>query len=1341
MRKVFFFSFLIYGLFCFGQKQTQTIGFIENKGQIIDQKGKTNPDVKYLLNTPGLNVQLRKNGFSYDVYDTKKIPLTHKKQNKKKNELSILNSDLTPEQDYKLEYKYHRIDIDFVNSNTDVTLFAEEKSIDYDNYYNVVSNPEGILEVNKFQKVTYKNIYNNVDVVFFIPHDKTKPVEYNFVIRPGGMISDIQLKFKGVKNELINNKIKMSTRFGVMEETLPLSWTDEDNKVVSIGYKKISKNVYGFKSDDAIENKKIIIDPVPVRLWGTYFGGSSGEFPGSINIDSNNNVLISGNTGSSNNIATAGPNTSGYSNGGSFIAKFDPNGNLLWSSYYPFSTYNLKIAFNGNMCIYGNTLNANGFIPSPGCFQPIKDVYTSAYLIMLNSAGAKIWGTYYGGNQNENINSVTFDNIGNIYVVGATNSSDNFSTPGAHQIEKPSIGYYDTGFIAKFDNNGNRIWGTFYGGLAADGFFDCSISSDNYLYAVGTHNSQNGIVTPGAYQTTFNGTGGMIIKFDLDGNRIWGTYITNSTYLFRGQLNGDSMVLSGKAFSDSSGIGTSGSMFETFQPLPSGSILQSFENNFICKFNVVTQQYIWGTYFIEQLIGTDIDSFGNIYFSGYTGINNGITTPDGYMPTKTAYQKSFLVKIGSSGQKIWGTYYGGNFAEQFGKVKIDYNNDIYLYGVTNGSTTGIATLNSHQTVLGSNPDTYLVKFRDCLSVTQATSNNPCIGSNLDLTASGGTAYLWTGPNGFTSNQQNPTINNVNPTYSGLYSCSITGSAGCDNTISFNVIVGDTVKPVPNVASLSTINGNCNTVVSIPNATDNCVGIINGTTTDPLNYPLPGNYTIQWSYNDGNGNIQTQNQNIVITAVALPTITTPQKFCIQQNATLNDILITGTSIKWYDASTSGNLLANTTLLQDGITYYASQTLSGCESLRVPVTIQIQNTTSPSGTNQSFCATQNATLNDVIVSGTGIQWYSSITSSSQIPSNTILSDNTTYYATQTVNGCESVARLPITISLIFTLNATNYNTTVCDDGNDGSETVTLSDYDSNLISSTTGNTFTYYSSSNGAENLIAAEQLTVNHLINQAANIIYVRIDSSNGCHQVVELALALVNEPIVSIPNEIILCENKTVTVNAGIGFDSYSWSTGTSNINTIVLTQAGNYSVTVTQNHGSVICTKTKNFTVTLSNAPTIASIETIDWTDNQNSITINLSTLSIGDYEYSIDGENFQSSNVFNGLRNGEYIVTIRDKKGCGSVTKEVFLLNYPKFFTPNGDGYNDNWYIKFSEIEPNFDVKIFDRYGKILKVMNTNEFWDGTFNGKLMPADDYWFNVKREDGRIHKGHFTLKR
>jgi hypothetical protein len=70
MRKVFFFSFLIYGLFCFGQKQTQTIGFIENKGQIIDQKGKTNPDVKYLLNTPGLNVQLRKNGFSYDVYDT-----------------------------------------------------------------------------------------------------------------------------------------------------------------------------------------------------------------------------------------------------------------------------------------------------------------------------------------------------------------------------------------------------------------------------------------------------------------------------------------------------------------------------------------------------------------------------------------------------------------------------------------------------------------------------------------------------------------------------------------------------------------------------------------------------------------------------------------------------------------------------------------------------------------------------------------------------------------------------------------------------------------------------------------------------------------------------------------------------------------------------------------------------------------------------------------------------------------------------------------------------------------------------------------------------------------------
>lgn len=1335
MKKLLVLLFLTICTFGFTQNQMKSSGFIENKGQIIDQNGKPNEAVKYLLNTNGLNVQLRKNGFSYDVYETKKIPLTQKEKKISRTTFPTEKDSLANQ---RSEYSYHRIDIDFVNSNTNAKFVTEGKSSDYDNYYNVVSKPEGILNVYKFQKVTYQNIYPNIDVVFFVPEDKSKPVEYNFVIKPNGKINDIQLKFTGAKTALVDNKIKMNVRFGTMEETIPLSWTENDKKTIAISYKKISKNTYGFQSSENLDNKTIIIDPVPIRLWGTYYGGSYGDGADAINIDSNNDVIVSGATASSNNIASAGPNTSGYTSGGSYIAKFNPNGNLLWSSYYPFQTGNLTLDSNNNMYLYGNVFDANNQIPSPGCFQPIKDIYNSGFLIKLNNLGAKVWGTYYGGNQNDYIKGVCIDNNSNVYVVGATNSTNAFSTPGAFLTVKPSIGDYQTGFIAKFDANGNRIWGTFYGGELADGFFDCSISDDGYLYAVGTHNSQNNITTPGAYQTTAPpGSGGMIIKFDLNGNRIWGTFIIDQSYTFRGRLKGDNIYLSGRVFSN--GIGTPGTMSENMLPLPSGSILSGTENNFISKFNVQTQQYVWGTYFFEQIIGLDVDAFDNVYFSGYTGINNGITTPDAYMPVKTAYQKSYLIKLNPIGQKIWGTYYGGNFAEQLGNVRIDQNNDIYLFGNTNGSTTGIATANAHQTTLGSNPDAYLVKFRDCQSSSLANSNSPiCVGEDLNLTASGGTNYSWTGPNGFTSTLQNPTIITANATHSGQYTCAVAGTGGCDNTITIDVIVGDVTKPIPDILNLPNINGDCTTAIPIPTATDNCSGIVNGTTTNPLDYPLPGSYNFVWTFTDANGNSETQNQTVIISPVVLPTVNSPQTFCIQQNASINDIVITGQNIQWYDAPTGGNLLNSTTVLQNGVTYYASQTLNSCESSRVPVAINIQNTPAPIGNSpQSFCASQSPTLNDIVVSGTNINWYSANTSTTVLPSNTVLVDGTTYYATQTVNGCESVNRFPITISLIYSLNAINYDAFLCDIGNDGSQLLDLSLYNDE-IASLAGNAFSYYSTFNGAENLINTEQLATNHLVPLGQSTVYVRIDNVNGCHQIVELELTLVSIPIITMPDEFAFCEGSSVTISAPSGFDLNIWSTNV-NAPSITVNQAGNYWLMVGNSYGNATCTSTKNFTVVLSNAPTITSIDTVDWTDTENSITVN--TIGLGDYEYSVDGINFQNSNIFNGLPNGAYSVIVRDKNGCGRDTKQVFLLNYPKFFTPNGDGNNDGWSIKFSQFEPNFEVQIFDRYGKLLRVMKNNEAWDGNYNGRQLPSDDYWFTVTRNDGRIHKGHFAMKR
>lgn len=136
--------FTLFVVSVIAQNKGQSIGFKENKGQIVNQKGKPNPDVKYLLNTQGLNVQIKTNGFSYDIYETKKHPLTENQKAKLRPSL-YHESDKEKTPDYSLEYIYHRIDIDFVNSNPKGELIKEGESKDYDNYYNVPNKPDGVI--------------------------------------------------------------------------------------------------------------------------------------------------------------------------------------------------------------------------------------------------------------------------------------------------------------------------------------------------------------------------------------------------------------------------------------------------------------------------------------------------------------------------------------------------------------------------------------------------------------------------------------------------------------------------------------------------------------------------------------------------------------------------------------------------------------------------------------------------------------------------------------------------------------------------------------------------------------------------------------------------------------------------------------------------------------------------------------------------------------------------------------------------------------------------------------------------------------------------------------------
>lgn len=312
---------------------------------------------------------------------------------------------------------------------------------------------------------------------------------------------------------------------------------------------------------------------------------------------------------------------------------------------------------------------------------------------------------------------------------------------------------------------------------------------------------------------------------------------------------------------------------------------------------------------------------------------------------------------------------------------------------------------------------------------------------------------------------------------------------------------------------------------------------------------------------------------------------------------------------------------------------------------------------------------------------------------------------------------------------------------DDTNDGIEYFDLSLQNSSILGPQQNADFeiTFYTSQANAN--LGSGAIDTNYANTSNPQIIHARVASRTNvsCYTTTSFLISVRAKPVLDLLDNYAICEGNSIEIIAPEGFTSYQWSNGSlTNITTI--TQAGNYSLNVTKDYGDLICESTKNITVYLSNAPVIAYIATQDWTDNANVIQIN--TSGVGDYEYSIDAMHYQDSPIFSGLPDGAYTVTVRDKRGCGAATEEVFLLMYPKFFTPNNDGNNDFWTVNFSTKEPGMLLYIFDRDGRLITGFNgLGNGWDGSFNGNPLPSSDYWFVIKRQNGKEYKGHFSLLR
>ena len=153
-----------------------------------------------------------------------------------------------------------------------------------------------------------------------------------------------------------------------------------------------------------------------------------------------------------------------------------------------------------------------------------------------------------------------------------------------------------------------------------------------------------------------------------------------------------------------------------------------------------------------------------------------------------------------------------------------------------------------------------------------------------------------------------------------------------------------------------------------------------------------------------------------------------------------------------------------------------------------------------------------------------------------------------------------------------------------------------------------------------------------------------------------------------------------------------------------------------------------------------IAEVTSEYFADNQ---TITVTVSPVGEYEYQIENGSYQSSNVFTNVTSGTKTIKVRNI--CNSLETTVFVIDYPHFFTPNGDGFNDTWNISSLDNQPNAKINIFDRLGKLIKqIVPSGSGWNGTFNGADLPATDYWFTIDYTEDNINKefkSHFSLKR
>jgi hypothetical protein len=970
--------------------------FLENKGQIVNEHFKSRKDIQYEVFGNGMNIFVGKGQLHYQFNKFKR--------NGKKEGLEA-----------------YRVDMHLAGCNPNAQVIAEDQQEYRESYrYKYISNNQ--VTAHSFRKVTYRNIYPNIDWVLYINNER---LEYDFVVRPGGNAKNIRLCYNGATSIVANlqGDVKIISPKGDITEGKPYAYVKETGKEIASSF-ELKKNTLSFNISPS--NGTIVIDPK--LAWLNYYGGNGSDAANSAVADASGNVYLVGSTSSLSSISTTGVYQTVFGNGTAdcFIAKYNSSGNLVWGTYFGASGTDVAndVAIKDTFLYitgYSSSVTSSGFATS-NAYDTTYHGGTSgfgatgdAFLAKFTTNDSIVWCTYYGGPNSDGGYGVTVDNSGYIYFTGATQSRTVMATSDGYDT---SYGGKNDIFLAKFDGSCNRIWATYYGDTGSEQAYHVRLDNAGNPYIIGTSSSP-GLASSGAHQTTFStGTfatsAALLVKFDgSSGARRWATYYGN------GGTSGYSIGID-----TLNGVYILGGTTSSGNIASTGAWQTSFGGGFgsdvyIAKFDTSgTRQ--WGTYYGGS--GTDattggvgFDAWNNLVFTGNTSTNSastiiGLNTASSPQPTWNKGADILTTKFTPLGQLLWGSYWGGQRSDNGLALAYVPSSDIlYVAGYTTSKDSFISTrVTSYDTTFGTNgggnEDAFVMEFN---ADTFVVINQPyidtllCPGStfNLGYTAS----HSFNSGNTFTAQMSNSAGSFASPTVIGSVTANSSGS-------------------IP---------------VTIPLATATGTGYkIRVVASDPLFYSPDDFYSI----------------HVVATVPTNPSASSNTPICVGDTLKLSvnvsapgPITYTWTGPSGFSSSVKNPYRANATTGMSGI-YKIVTSHDGCAADSTTTTVAVNNVypnTPTDSTNAPVCAGttlllfSRSTTTGVTYSWTGPAGF---TSDFQNPviSPVTATANGIYYVTANLNGCKAKDSIFAEVDIPSTPNITitaDAGDTICE-GTNGS-----------------------------------------------------------------------------------------------------------------------------------------------------------------------------------------------------------------------------------------------------------------------------------------------------------------